>query len=167
MSENNPPLHEETFEHIESPVENDQKINSHTPIHIEQFTIDELFDSETIRNAVNAFISFLQQTIENDKSKFEISKKELDNQLEFRKLNIKEQEIRLETEKLKNDHLKSFDIRNKWYSFGMLVFVLISVILLLCFDILSKEQATPIIMLVLGLVMSNNKDALSKFFNDK
>lgn len=146
---------------------NIDKITSHTPIKIEQFTIEDLFDSETLKLGVNAFITFLEQTTLNDQARNEISKKQLDNQLELKKFEIRSQEINLQANKNEYTHIKWLDIRNKVYTLLILVVIIISIIILKSYDILEKDEARTIIIIALTIGMTSNTDLIKKITGSK
>lgn len=142
-------------------------INPDTPISIEEFTLSDIFDSETIKMAVKTVLSFLEQTTINDSAKIDISKKQLSNHLEIRKLDIKEQELDIRADEQERIHVKWFDIRNKLYTVGMFVLVIISTALLKYYDILDKSEARTIIMIIIGLGMASNTDLVKNIFGNK
>src|SRR5690606_27857420 len=101
------------------------------------------------------------------KAKNEITKKQLDNQIELRRLDIKEQELDIKAEEQEQKHIKWFDIRNKVYSVGMLLLVLVATVILKYADILDKSEARAIVLLVFGLGMATNTDFIKNVFKKK
>lgn len=143
------------------------KITPQTPVKIEEFTLGDVFDDETIKMGVKALISLMNQSAENDKAKFEIAKKELDTQIELRKLDIEEQRLDIEENKNEQKHILWFDIRNKIYTLGMVLIVVSATILLKSFDLLDKSESRAIIILVFGLGMATNTDFIKSIFTKK
>lgn len=143
------------------------KISPQTPVRIDEFTLGDIFDSETIKMGVKALITLMEQSAENDKAKNDIAKKQLENQIELRRLDIEEQKLDIQAEQQEQRHIKWFDVRNKVYTVGILLVVIVASVLLKSYDILDKNEARTIIIIALTIGMTSNTDLIKKLFSGK
>ena len=60
---------------------------------IKDISLSELLENDLVKQVVETFISTIGQSAENEKLNTELRKKELNNQIELRKFDIKEQEL--------------------------------------------------------------------------
>jgi len=134
---------------------------------IKDISLSELLENDLVKQVVETFISTIGQSAENEKLNTELRKKELQNQIELRKFDIKEQELEVEFQKEQNKYFKSFDITNKIYIVSILIIVVISVALLNYFNILDKSEARIIIVIALTIGLTSNTELIKNIFNHK
>lgn len=143
------------------------KLDSHTPIVVEPFTLSDILDKDTIKVGLNAFIGFISQLSDNEKANNEIEKQKLDNELAIRQLEVEETRLELETTNKKYDHIKWFDIRNKVFTIVITIIILCAIYILKTADILDKSEAKTIVIITLTIGLTSNADLLKNVFPKK
>ena len=131
-------------------------IVEHTPLTIQNIKIEDILDKEVLKNGAEALIALINQIPETEKNRLEIRKKELDNDLFEMQSEIEKIKLENETINIDNNHANKFDIRNKVYSFIILIAVIIACISLKQYDILEKGEAKLIIVISITITLTSN-----------
>lgn len=138
-----------------------------TPIRIEEFTLQNILENDAVKGLLMSVGAMLAQSVENDKAANENNKQRLTNDIELRKLDIKEQELDMQQDKQEQDHIKGFDIRNKAYTISILVVIVIAVGILHHLQILGTEESKTLVVIALTIGMTSNTDLIKGLFNKK
>lgn len=165
MSDNKP-------EENSSPINEKQtkeslNLTPETPIQIDDFTLGDILDSDTVKMIVKSVLSLFEQSSQNDKGRNEITRIQLQNQVELKRLNIKEREMDIASNGSYQKHISRFDIRNKVFSILMLGFVIFAVVVLKQYDILGKDEAKTVVIIALTVGMTGNIDFIKNVFKKK
>jgi hypothetical protein len=132
-----------------------------------QKTLTFLLNNQTIKSAIQTVLKLMEQSVENQKRQTDLSKTQLENQIELRKLDIQEQELDIKSEELENKHLKNIDLINKGYSIVVLSIVITGIFLLRHLKVLGTSEVKIIMVLCLGSLWSSNKDFVRNLYRKK
>ena len=121
---------------------------------------ENILNNDVIKTSINTFATVYKQSIEN-------TKKELENQVELRKLDIEEQKLYLESDTQERTYSKNSDIRGKVNDFVLLIVIVgIAIGLSFC-NILDKNEIKVIVFLTIGYIIKSNIASAKKLFDKK
>lgn len=121
---------------------------------------ENILNIDSVKTAIDTFATAYKQSIEN-------TKKELENQVELRKLYIEEQKLCLESDKQERTYSKNSDIINKVYNFLILIVVVGIAIVLSFYNILDKNEIKVIVFLTIGYIIKSNIASVKKLLGRK
>lgn len=126
----------------------------------DKFNWENIFNNDVVKTSINNLTVALKQSIENENKK-------LENQIELRKLDIEEQKLYLVSDKQEQKYTSWFDIRNKIYTFIILISAIAIVFFLTKYGILDKGEARTIIIIALSVCITSNIGLIKRLISNK